>query len=138
MERPVVGPWRGLSVAVGAVVVAAVLYGVAFPDRTDYLGHFLAGAGGTLGLLAPTLWPRRRNPWWTVAVVAVAVLLGVGTEATVFLIARFDPVDLAQQSLGALLAGAGVVGARGTPAAAAAALVAAAVLLAAGFHYAFA
>jgi len=138
MGAGVVSAWRGLAVALAAVAAAGVLSALAFPDRTDYLGHFLAGAGGTLALLAPTLWPRRRNPWWTVAVVAVAVLLGVGTEATVFLIARFDPVDLAQQSLGALLVGAGVVGARGDRGAAVAAVVGALVLLAAGFHYAFA
>jgi len=128
---------RRALAAIGAVVAAAVAYRALFPDRSDYAGHFLAGAGGTLMLLAPFLLLRRGGAWRVVAVAVVAVLLGVGTEATIFRLAEFDPVDLANQSLGALLACAGFVDADG---ASDAALAAAAgfVLLVAGFHYAFA
>lgn len=124
------------ALAVAAVAVAGVAYRAAFPDRPDYAGHLLAGAGGTLLLLAVVVAVLGPGPWRVVGVVAVAVLLGVGTEATIFKYAEFDPVDFANQSVGAVLACAGFLGARrdDLPLAAVAGLV----LLAAGFHYAFA
>ena len=64
-----------------AVVAAGVAYYVAFPARTDYAGHFLAGAGGTLLLLAFLAPVRHGGPWRAVAAAAVAILLGVGTAA---------------------------------------------------------
>jgi hypothetical protein len=128
--------WREAA-AVLAVAVGGVAYRAAFPDRPDYAGHLLAGAGGTLLLLALVLALTGSGPWRVVAVVAVAVLIGVGTEATIFAYAEFDPVDFANQSVGAVLACAGFLGARRTtdPLIAAAAGL---VLLLAGFHYAFA
>lgn len=127
------------SLATLALLAAgsAVALRLAFEDRTDYAGHFLAGAGGTALLLALVLPLRRGGDWRVVAVAAVAVLGGVGTEATVFRLAEFDPVDLANQSLGAVVACAAFLGTSG-PRAAAYAAVAGAVLTVAGFGYAFA
>jgi hypothetical protein len=129
-------PAAGLATALALVVAAAVEYRVAFPGRSDYAGHLVAGAGGTLLVLAAAAALPRGGPWRAVAVAAVAVLLGVGTEATVFRLAEFDPVDLANQSLGAVLVAAGFLDARRAqaPYAAGAALV----LLVAGFRLAFA
>jgi hypothetical protein len=138
----VVGPpgdWlRTLGVVIAAVLVPAVAFVVAFPDRTDYVGHYLAGAGGTALLLAlVAAWPGRR-PWAVVAVTVLAILVGVFTELTVFRLAIFDPVDLANQSLGALVVGAGLVGAAGSRRLAAGLVAVAVLLLVAGFRYAFA
>lgn len=131
-------PRRRLMAALVAVALTGLLYGLFFPDRTDYLGHFLAGAGGTFWLLAAsaTVWPASR--WAVVAAVWCAVLLGVGTEATIFRLAEFDPVDLANQSLGAVLAGAGMLDARPGDRSRLAAFFAGLLLLQAGFFYAFA
>ena len=128
----------GARLLAGIVAAAALTgaYVAAFPDRTDYAGHFVAGAGGTLLLLVPLL-ARWATPWRVVAVATVGVLLGVGTEATIFKIAEFDPVDLANQSLGGLLAAAGALDARGLPDALTAA-VAGLALLYLGFELAFA
>jgi hypothetical protein len=127
---------RAALAALGAVALAAAAYAVAFPTRSDYAGHFLAGAGGTLLLLALAALTGRGGPWRAVAVAAVAVALGTVAEATVFRLAELDPVDLANQSLGGLLVAAGHLDAtrRDVPVAAATALV----LLAAGFVVAFA
>jgi hypothetical protein len=123
------------AVLVAGAATAAYL--AAFPERSDYGGHFVAGAGGTLLLLAPLLLVRWGGAWRAVAALAVAVLLGVGTEATVFKLAEFDSVDLANQSLGATVAAAGALDAYGWLDALVAA-VAGLALVAAGFHYAFA
>lgn len=130
----------GLAVAACGLVVgaAAVAFGVAFPTRTDYLGHFIAGAGGTLLLLAPIVALSRAGSWWRVAGVVLAVAGGVVTEATVFKIAIFDPVDLANQSLGAVVVGAALLDGRRSWLLAAGCVLLGVVLLAAGFHYAFA
>lgn len=130
-------PSARLLAAVGLAVALTVAYRLAFPDRSDYAGHFVAGAGGTLLLLAPVVLVRLGGAWRAVAVAAVAVLLGVGTEATIFKLAEFDPVDLANQSLGGLLAAAGALDAHGVPDAAVAAAAGVALVLA-GFRLAFA
>jgi hypothetical protein len=126
---------RRALLSVAAVVVAVLVYRLAFPDRSDYAGHFVAGAGGTLLLVAGAVLTGR--PWLVAAAAGVAVLLGVGTEATVFRLAEFDPVDLANQSLGGLLAAAGFVGATGWRTATLGAVVAFGFLVA-GFGLAFA
>jgi hypothetical protein len=129
---------RTLAVLAAAVLVPAVAFIVAFPDRTDYVGHYLAGAGGTALLLAIVAALPGRRPWLVVAGAAAAVVAGVGTELTVFRLAIFDPVDLATQSLGAVIVGAGLIGAHGTRRLAAGLVVLALLLLGAGFRYAFA
>lgn len=96
-------------VAVTTLVPAVALW-AGFLHRSDYAGHFLAGAGGTAGLLALLVAAVGGRAWAVVAATIAAVLLGVATEATVFRIAIFDPVDLGVQSLGAVIVGCGVVG----------------------------
>jgi hypothetical protein len=132
------GSLRQLVLTVAAVAVVVIAIRVAFPERTDYAGHFLAGAGGTLLLLALVLVRRGARPYAVAAACVVAILLGVGTEATVFMLAIFDPVDLGLQSLGAVLATAGLLEAEGSLALAAATAVCAGLLLIVGFWLAFA
>jgi hypothetical protein len=131
-------PRAALSLSVGAVVLVGVAYGLLFPDRTDYVGHFLAGAGGTFWLLAAVAAAAPGRRWLVISGVWLAVLLGVFTEATVFRLAEFDPVDLANQSLGAVLAGVGMLDAQPSDRSTGVAAVAGLVLLVAGFFYAFA
>lgn len=127
-----------VAVLLVAVLIPAIAFVVAFPQRTDYVGHYLAGAGGTALILAAVLARPGRRPWLVAATTNVGILIGVGTEATVFRLAIFDPVDLASQSLGALVVGAALVGASGSKRLATCVFVVAALLLATGFGYAFA
>lgn len=120
------------------MLLAAVAYGGLFPDRTDYVGHFLAGAGGSFLLLAVAVAAAPERRWPVVIAVWVAILLGVFTEATVFRLAEFDPVDLANQSLGAVLAGVAMLDARPYDRSSAVAAAAGFGFLVAGFFYAFA
>lgn len=140
-SRPAAGAPSRVPAALPSVVVVLLVgaaYWAVFPDRTDYAGHFLAGAGGTYALLALGLLALPGRPWIVVALTWLAVLLGVGTEATIFRLAEFDPVDLANQSLGAVLAGLGMVAAAPRDRSVPLALVAAATLLVGGFGLAFA
>jgi hypothetical protein len=132
------GSLRHLVATVTAVAVVAVALVIAFAYRTDYAGHFLAGAGGTLLLLAAVLAKRGTRPYGIAAACIVAILLGVGTEATVFKLAIFDPVDLGIQSLGAVIVTAGLLEAEGSLSFAAATAFAGIGLLAVGFGLAFA
>lgn len=138
LDRPIPWPRAALAGAILAVALAGVAYRLMFPDRTDYAGHFLAGAGGTLGLLAAVVAAAPGRPWAIVGATWVAILLGVGTEASVFRLAEFDPVDLANQSMGAVLAGIAMLDARPRDGSVSVAAVAGSLLLIAGFHYAFA
>ncbi|WP_019146396.1 hypothetical protein [Aeromicrobium massiliense] len=124
--------------SVVVVLLVGGAYWALFPDRTDYAGHFLAGAGGTYALLALGTLALPGRAWLVVALTWLAVLLGVGTEATVFRLAELDPVDLANQSLGAVLAGLGMVAATRHDRSVPVALVAAGALLVGGFGLAFA
>lgn len=124
-----------LALAAG---VGALAFLLLTGDRLDYPGHYLAGFGGTLGLLVfPLASLRERLGWEVVGAVAVAVALGAVLEATVFRFAIFDPVDFANQSLGACLAGACVVGERASLGRAGIAGVVAVACLQAGFLLAF-
>ncbi len=108
--RPLGTLARVLIAGVGGGLIFVAFLGY----RTDYVGHFLAGFGGTLGLLAfplATLSPSLR--WEPLGAAVVAILLGAAVEATVFKIAIFDPVDFFNQSLGAALA---AISAQGRPA----------------------
>jgi hypothetical protein len=133
-----VWPRLALTLGVGTVLLAAVAYGGLFPDRTDYVGHFLAGAGGTFLLLAIVVAAAPERRWPVVIAVWAAILLGVVTEATVFRLAEFDPVDLADQSLGAVLARVAMLDARPYDRSSAVAAAAGLGFLIAGFFYAFA
>ena len=132
------GSLRQVVLTVAAVAIVTVAMRLAFADRTDYAGHFLAGAGGTLLLLALVLAWRGARPYAVAAACLVAIGLGVGTEATVFKLAIFDPVDLGNQSLGAVIVTAGLLEAEGSLVVAGLTAVLAFGLLFAGFWLAFA
>lgn len=121
-----------------SIAAVSVAYGLLFPDRTDYLGHFLAGAGGTFIAVAIVVSVIPGRPWAVVTTTVCSILLGVLAEATIFRLAEFDPVDLANQSLGALLAGIGLLDAEDRPASTGLALLGGIGLLIAGFNFAFA
>lgn len=84
-----------------SIGVAGLLFGLVLAYRPDYLGHMLAGYGGTLFLLSIFAWRRRRLGWEVAVITMLAIGLGAGTEATIFRLAIFDPVDFVNQSLGA-------------------------------------
>jgi hypothetical protein len=120
-------------------LITGIAYALTFPDRTDYLGHFLAGFGATLGLLSLVYtFSTGARPLAIVVGVLVAVAMGWGTEETVFKLAIFDPVDFFNQSLGAVLAGAVVLGDRGRAVTGLWALSIGFMVLIAGFYFAFA
>ena len=120
-----------------AVVVLGGVYGVLFPDRSDYLGHFLAGTGGTLLLLVLVVAARPASVEAVLITVGIAIGVGGHFEATIFRFAEFDPVDLANQSLGAVLAGVALLDAEARPATTGLAALGGVGLTLAGFHYAF-
>lgn len=100
------------------LVVSPVLVGYAYHHflghRSDYLGHFLAGFGGTLGAVTIALltipWARfaKLSGWVVLAVVLACIGLGAIFEETLYHIAKWDEVDFCNQSLGAVLAGLSV------------------------------
>lgn len=121
------------------LLAAALAFGLLLGRRLDYLGHFLAGYGGTMTVLTMVAWRGgRRIRWSGVLLVVAAIIVGAGAEATVFRLAIFDPVDFANQSLGACLAGAAMVGRRGSPRLLVEAVVLGISALGAGFWFAFA
>lgn len=94
----------GVAAAVATVALLAVLVVLGFPDRSDYAGHLLAGAGATAVLQAVgTFEDPDPRPYKVLTIALFAIALGIGTEATVFREAAFDPVDLSLQSSGAVL-----------------------------------
>lgn len=93
----------------GAPAAAAAAHGAFLGHRPDYLGHFLAGYGGTLGVTWLAVRTLGRRPGLTAAVTTACIVLGWAAERTVFSIATFDPVDFHSQSLGAALAGLAVL-----------------------------
>lgn len=94
-----------------ACTVTAAGFLVFTPGRSDYAGHYLAGFGGAAILGAVIIAFSKRPPGWpAVAAVGLAIALGAILEATVFRIALFDPEDFANQSLGACVALAVIVG----------------------------
>ena len=107
---PTASPSRLLITIVPAVAVG-VVFEVLLGHRHDYTGHFLAGYGASLGLMMFTLrqLPAERFAAWSAGAIVlltlVCILLGVGTELTIFRIGKFDEIDFCNQSLGAVLAG---------------------------------
>lgn len=106
-----------VCLAIFAPLLVAAAYQKWLGYRSDYLGHYLAGAGGTFALLAVvlSLLPRpaleKFAPWAILLATLLAIGLGVITESTIFRLAKFDEVDFFNQSLGAVLAGLGVLAA---------------------------
>jgi hypothetical protein len=95
--------------------VVAIAYLLLLGYRRDYLGHYAAGFGGTLtalalivGEIAPEHF-QRRSPLIICIVVVGCILAGAFAEATLYNIAKFDEVDFCNQSLGAVLAGIGLL-----------------------------
>lgn len=92
-----------------AALVSA-LYLLFLGHRTDYVGHFMAGYGGTLLVTVAVLEVLRdakRAPSTELVITALLLLcigIGAAEEATTFRLAKFDEVDLFNQSLGAVLA----------------------------------
>lgn len=105
---------RLVAVSVLAVVGAgAYLFG---SGRFDYAAHFLAGAGGTLILIAVAnvLWSLLSNRWpatfadsapATAAATLASIGFGLIAEFTVFAAPVADLVDIVHQSLGAIVVG---------------------------------
>lgn len=138
---------RSIVGVVVAPLALAVAYHQFLGHRSDYLGHYLAGCGGTLLLIVcvltilPDVLYKRIAPATIVLLTLVAVAIGALFESTIYRIAKFDEVDFCNQSLGAVLAAAGVLlvaGREKLPLFISSGLVCVALgLLAAGYHYAF-
>lgn len=84
--------------------------------RFDYAAHFLAGAGGTLVLVAfknacwvllSTLWPSQFTDSRMAIAIATLASIGLGlvAEFTVFAAPVADILDIVHQSLGAIVVG---------------------------------
>lgn len=122
-----------------AALVTSAAFGLAFPDRSDYLGHYLAGFAATLMLLSfAYVLPAKHRPKFVVVGAFIAIALGWGTESTIFKLAIFDPVDFNNQSLGAVVAGACVLGDEGRTRNMVWSLALGSIALVAGFYFAFA
>jgi len=100
-----------LLIAIAPAMAVGALFEAFLGHRHDYTGHYLAGYGATLGLLMFALrqLPASHYAAWSVGSIVlltlVCILLGVGTELTIFRIAKFDEIDFCSQSFGAVLAG---------------------------------
>lgn len=138
---------RSFSGVVVAPLVLAVAYHEFLGQRSDYLGHYLAGCGGTLLLIAcflavlPDVFYSRFAPLAIVVLAVLAIAIGGLFESTIYRIAKFDEVDFCNQSLGAVLAALGLLLAAGRAkpplALSCGHCCVALALLAAGYHYAF-
>lgn len=119
--------------------ISGFAYAFFLAPRTDYLGHYLAGFGGMLLLLAAPLALWKRPLGWIVPVLLIlAIGIGAVAEATVFRIAIFDPVDFCNQSLGACIAASCFVGQGRSAWSALVSITAGVILLILGFGFAFA
>ena len=112
----------------------ALVYVTVFAYRLDAAGHFCAGFGGTLFLLALVSRGRDELGWSAVLIAFAAIGIGIVAELTLFSDLVADPVDVANQSLGAVLA-AGCVLSR--PVRCKALALTALPILLAGFAFAF-
>ena len=139
---------RMLIAGIVPVVLLGWIYHWFLGHRSDYLGHFLAGYGGTLGLLMVCVvaMPARDSSSNLARQIFFVTLISIGIgavcEATIFRIAIFDRVDFCNQSIGAVLAGFAALVAVSNSGldskTVGCGLAIAAITLAAGFHYAFA
>ena len=100
-----------LAVAILPTLFVSLLFYTLLGHRRDYLGHYAAGYGGTLSVLAIVFAAIPASAFERLALFTVlpCTLLCIGagtvTEATVFRLAKFDEIDFCNQSLGAILAG---------------------------------
>jgi glycopeptide antibiotics resistance protein len=92
----------------GPAIIVAAAFHFALAHRSDYLGHYLAGFGGTLMAMMLLLAAFERMPTVVPSTILLAcvasIAFGAALESTVFRIGRFDEVDFFNQSLGAVLA----------------------------------
>lgn len=79
-----------------------------------------------------------RSAWAILGAVVVAAMRGVFTQATIFRLGEFDPVALANQSIGAVFASLGLVNVERAVDTTGAASLGGFVLLVVGLFYAFA
>lgn len=128
-------------------LILAVGFGRFLEHRSDYLGHYLAGCGGTMGVtivilsvIPARLYPKLASLTILITCIA-AVALGAVFESTIYRLAKFDEVDFFNQSLGAVLAACGLHAAwcerKPSVVAVLATVVVSVGLLQAGYHYAF-
>ena len=112
VPRQKLNPWLHHTNAAALPLAGGwLIYRTLLGYRLDYPGHFLAGYGATLGaLVLLTAVASERYRALTI-VVGCLVCIGFGaiTEATLFRIAIWDPVDFGNQSLGAVLAAAALL-----------------------------
>lgn len=93
------------------VLILAILNLSLLGYRYDYVGHFAAGYGATLAVLCVFQAAIVSNRYSSLAPLIalpgtiVCIIGGTVAEATVFRLARFDEIDLCNQSIGAVLAG---------------------------------
>lgn len=121
-----------------AALVTGATYFVSLGHRSDLLGHYLAGFGATLLLLCALAVKRPLLSWNAFAVTIASIGVGFVTETSVFRFAFFDPVDFANQSIGACVACACVLETRLDGRVVRTLAVAGIVLLTGGFVFAFA
>jgi len=148
MSHSVVGELaRVCGFCVLPAVILAIAYGQLLGHRSDYLGHYLAGYGGTLGLTIvllmalPATAYGKLAPWVILVACGAAVALGAVFESSIYRIAKFDEVDFFSQSLGAVLACSGLLAAwperKPSIVAGVLTLIASVGFLIEGYHYAF-
>lgn len=106
---------RAIAPTILPATVVGAAYLIFLGHRHDYLGHYAAGFGGTLTALAiatekiPDDRFRQQSPLWILLLTLACIAAGAYAEATGFNIAKFDEVDFCNQSLGAVLAGLGLL-----------------------------
>ena len=104
-----------LLIATVPALLVGILFELFLGHRHDYSGHYAAGYGGTLAasVFCIGLIPGERFMNWSgllpVPLCLACILLGAFFEATVFRLAKFDEIDLFNQSIGAVLAAICVV-----------------------------
>lgn len=102
--------------ACGAGSAVAFVYITMLSSRQDYLGHFAAGLGATLLVLAfPLAVPRARFGWTKLGLTLACIAAGLWLESTVYRYAILDPVDAGNQTLGACIACGAAMERRGGP-----------------------
>lgn len=100
-----------LVITILPAALAGVIFEVFLGHRHDYVGHFLAGYGGTLGAMmvwlrtVPDALYRARSTISILPLCLACIGLGAIFEATMFRLAKFDEIDFCNQSLGAIFAG---------------------------------